>query len=50
MVVGVVEGTIKYPLSLMKKRIFQSLEEMDKDEVATGRGYLLLEYLWLDFL
>lgn len=48
--VGVAEGTIKYPLSLMKKRVFQSLEEMDKDEVATGRGYLLLEYLWLGFL
>lgn len=42
---GVVEGTIKYPFGLMKKIIFQSLEEMDKDEVATGRGYLLLEYV-----
>lgn len=40
--VVVVEGTIGYFLGLMGKRIFRSLEEMDKDEVASEKGHLLI--------
>lgn len=36
----VVEGTIRYFLGLMGKRIFRSLEEMDKDEVASEKDHL----------
>lgn len=38
---GVVEGTVRYFLGLMGKRIVQILEEMDKDEIVSGKGCLL---------
>lgn len=39
--VRVVEGIIRYFLGLVGKRVSQILEEMDKEEIASGKGHLL---------
>lgn len=39
-VVRVVEGIVGYFLGLMGK-LSQILEEMDKEEIASGKGHLL---------
>lgn len=37
---AVIEGTIRYFPGLMGERIFQTLEEMNKDDVASEKGHL----------